>query len=165
VTTIIRMLSNTIHSAFGSVRRGDVLEVPDDVATHLTENQLAEKADGAEPTRGVPMVEDGDGHWAPDQEEINRRAENRPPDTRIGAITRTDVGGGPSTTFPANAPTVAEPTSGPMTGENGAEAPAAPTVGEVANPGEPGTVPDQNAQPAPEQQQAGTPAPEATPQA
>jgi hypothetical protein len=145
MTTLIRMLANTIHSALGSVRRGDVVDVPDDIAAHLTENRLAEEAQGAEPTRGTPMVEDTEGHWVEDQAEIDRRNANRPPDARIGAITRADVGGGPSTTFPANAPTVAEPTSGPMTDENGAEAPAAPTVGEVANPGDPGTVPDQGA--------------------
>lgn len=147
MTTLIRMLSNTIHSFTGSVRRGDVVEVPDDLATHWTDQGLAEHAQGAEPTRGVPMVENEQGQWVEDQDEIARRNENKPPDARIGAITRADVGGGPSTTFPANEPTVAEPTSGPMTGRNEAQAPAAPTVGEVANPGEPGTVSDQNAQP------------------
>lgn len=123
MSSIVRMLQNTIHNLTGPLRRGDVVEVPEDLATHWTDQKLAEDAAGAELTEGVPQVEDSEGHWAPDQAEIDRRAQNRPPDTTIGAITRADVGGGPSTQ-----PTVAEPTSGPMTGENGAVAPPAPTV-------------------------------------
>jgi hypothetical protein len=135
----VRVLHNTIGTTTGPVRRGDVIEIPDDLAAHWTEQGIVEGAGKAKPTRGVPMVEDEQGQWSPDQAEIDRLAADRPPDTTVGAITRADVGGGP---------TVTEPTSGPMTGRNEAEAPPAPTVAEVAEPGEPGTVPAEPTAPA-----------------
>jgi hypothetical protein len=109
MSTLVRLLHDTIHNLTGSVRRGDVVEVPDDLATHWTGQGLAEEAKGAKPTRGVPQVEDEQGTWHPADDPAA-------PDTTVG---------------------VAEPTSGPLTGRDEATVTPEPAPAPAPEPAPP----------------------------
>jgi hypothetical protein len=90
----VRILQNTMHNLTGAVRRGDVVEVPDDLADHWTGQHLGEEADASDQTHGVPHVQNDAGAWVPAHELDDDDGEQAEGETA----------------------TVAEPTSGPLTG-------------------------------------------------
>lgn len=125
MTKVIELLLSTFHPATGSVRTGEVVEVPDELAAHWTNNNIAKDAEGQEVTRNTateaPTGQDGPnefGQWP------EARALGEPdPAAAPGAgrfssmIGRREAGmAAPATPTPADGqPGVAEPTSGPMT--------------------------------------------------
>lgn len=141
MTSIVRLLVSTFHPATGSVRAGEVVEVPSDLGEHWTNNNIAEDAAGQEVTRRTaseaPTGQDGPnefGQW-PDPRPLDAPDPQQPQaGGRYSSMTsRSDLGMAPPIppTTAEGEPTVAEPTSGPMTGENELAAAPQPTSGDV----------------------------------
>ena len=127
MTSIIRLLISTFHPATGSVRAGEVVEVPSELAEHWTNNQIAEDASGQEVTRHTavesPTGQDGPnefGQW-PDPRPLGEPNPTPVPAGRFSSmIGRQEAGMAPAAPPPTTTDgqsTVAEPTSGPMTPE------------------------------------------------
>jgi hypothetical protein len=190
MTSIVKMLRSTFHPATGSVRAGEVVEVPHELGDHWTNNNIAEDATGQDVTRKTateaPTGQDGPneyGQWPAARALGEPDPAPAPGAGRFSAMTgRSNMGMAAPATTAEGQPTVAEPTSGPMTPEN-AERPPVPTTAEgqptVAEPTSGPMTPANAEQPAsnpdvpftaegtmhtePEPSSAPQPAPEATP--